>query len=573
MLAALAVTLVLAVLAAAVAVQKRDDASDSALTAVARQVGAAALVEDALDRSLLLAVAAVRLEDSAETRGDLLAALERSPAARRVLRGDGDRLLATAVTGDGRYLVVGDNSGTIVTWDLRTGRRAGAVQATPNGFTGISARPGGHEVVLGSLAAEGFQTPLTVRWDAEQQQTIGAPLGGADTPVGPMAWSADGRYLAGAQDVGDVLVWDFAHPDRAPVRIPTNDDRFRTIAAAAGGRFVVVEASGSAAVWTPGRKAADREFDIGAGVSAVAGSPDGSLLAVGHENGAAALWDPARGRLRQQLNGHTAMVQEIVFDPEGRSVATLGDDREVVLSDARSGELRERFTGHSGRITSGAFAGDGRTLYTASLDSSVIAWDVTGERRLGALFPGSSGTESSWTTVSGPATVAVAREDGSVRFWDGDTGRALGPAVGSPAGIIAASFSPDGDQLATAGLRRSRPALGRRQPDMDRARHRVARRRQRGRVQPRRATGGGLRVAGGRRDDPPGGRRAAPTGRCPDRCRLGDDDAGVEPGRVAGGCRQLGGLRGGGLRRRDPPAGLEPRGRRRRSLLLDRVVA
>jgi hypothetical protein len=30
---------------------------------------------------------------------------------------------------------------------------------------------------------------------------------------------ADGRWLAGAQDRGDVLVWDFEHPDQPPTQI------------------------------------------------------------------------------------------------------------------------------------------------------------------------------------------------------------------------------------------------------------------------------------------------------------------------------------------------------------------
>jgi WD40 repeat protein len=146
-------------------------------------------------------------------------------------------------------------------------------------------------------------------------------------------------------------------------------------------------------------------------------------------------------------------VQAVVFDTAGGTVATLGDDREVILSEAASGKLVERFSGHSGQITSGAFARDGRTLYTSSLDSSVIAWDVTGDRQLGSYFSGSRGTDATWMTVSSAGVVAVTREDGSVRFWDADGGRPLGPAVtGTKAGILAASFSPDGRQLVTGAL-------------------------------------------------------------------------------------------------------------------------
>ena len=56
--------------------------------------GARALVEDDLDLSLLLARQGVALDDSPQTRGNLLAALLKSPAAIGVLHGDGDRLIA-----------------------------------------------------------------------------------------------------------------------------------------------------------------------------------------------------------------------------------------------------------------------------------------------------------------------------------------------------------------------------------------------------------------------------------------------------------------------------------------------
>ena len=59
----------------------RRRARDEARTADAERLGAQALVEDDLDRSLLLARQGVALDDSLQTRGNLLAALLRSPAA------------------------------------------------------------------------------------------------------------------------------------------------------------------------------------------------------------------------------------------------------------------------------------------------------------------------------------------------------------------------------------------------------------------------------------------------------------------------------------------------------------
>ena len=91
MLTASVAALTLAVAATLVAVAQRRVANERARVAVARQLGASALIRQPLDHSLLLAASAVRLDDSPQTRSDLLAALESSPQAERVFNGDGGR--------------------------------------------------------------------------------------------------------------------------------------------------------------------------------------------------------------------------------------------------------------------------------------------------------------------------------------------------------------------------------------------------------------------------------------------------------------------------------------------------
>ena len=76
--------------AALLALDERDRARAQARAAEAQRLGAQALSEHALDRSLLLARQGVALDDAPATRDNLLAALRRSPAAIGVMRGDGD---------------------------------------------------------------------------------------------------------------------------------------------------------------------------------------------------------------------------------------------------------------------------------------------------------------------------------------------------------------------------------------------------------------------------------------------------------------------------------------------------
>src|SRR5205814_1548722 len=92
----------------------------SATAAVAQRLGAQSLVAKDLDLSLLLARQGVALDDSLETRGNLEAALIRSPAAIRVARPIPGRYLNVSTSPDGRYLAIGQNEGAVGILDRRT---------------------------------------------------------------------------------------------------------------------------------------------------------------------------------------------------------------------------------------------------------------------------------------------------------------------------------------------------------------------------------------------------------------------------------------------------------------------
>ena len=106
MLAGVAALLVLAVIAGLVALDQRGDARAEATTAAAQRLGAQALADASLDRGMLLARQGVALDDSVQTRGNLLATLLKSPAAIGVIGGDGDPLATLDLSRDGRTLAL-----------------------------------------------------------------------------------------------------------------------------------------------------------------------------------------------------------------------------------------------------------------------------------------------------------------------------------------------------------------------------------------------------------------------------------------------------------------------------------
>ena len=104
-LVAAGVLLVSAVVAGATAINSRNDANHAAALAEARRVSTQALASEDYDRALLLAVEGRHLDDSTETRSNLLEAIQRSPDAVAVIRSDREAFRDLSLTPDGTTLL------------------------------------------------------------------------------------------------------------------------------------------------------------------------------------------------------------------------------------------------------------------------------------------------------------------------------------------------------------------------------------------------------------------------------------------------------------------------------------
>ena len=309
-LAGVAALLVLSVIAGVVALEQRGSAREQAVAADAQRLGARALVEDDLDRALLLARQGVALDDSAQTRGNLLAALLKSPAALGILRGDDEPITTIALSPDERTLAAGTNTNKVFLFDTRTRRRAGHARGSIPARSSTRSRSA--PTAAGSRSATTAGGPRVVAvFDLRRRRVVArvsAPTGGGITGLG---YSPDGRELEvilaralGLGGRGPAVLMRFDARTGAPRSgpVPVNRAGATSLMITSDGRRLVAVGEGETVVRDAQSLRALKRWPVGGrGASQywpTALAPDDRTVAIGGEDGSVRLLDLETGEER-----------------------------------------------------------------------------------------------------------------------------------------------------------------------------------------------------------------------------------------------------------------------------------
>ncbi|HEC22992.1 MAG TPA: WD40 repeat domain-containing protein, partial [Chloroflexi bacterium] len=295
-----------------------------------------------------------------------------------------------AFSPDGEYLAVGSNVGLYL---YRTGT-----------FEEVWLVPGNRPVSSlafsadGSLLAAGLESGALILLDAATGDILTTLQGTAE--VGSLAWSS-----AGLEDEGVLLAAGFNDGQVIVSNVRRADDE------------VTVDVVG----------ALERHSS---GVSSLAYSPDGRILATGSRSGFVSLWNARTGQLLQTFAGHEIGQAVLALDwlPDGGTLISGSRDHQVIVWDIRAGQQARTLAGHEGGVLSVGHSPDGASVVSASDDGTVIVWNAEVTEPVRTLEGLSTETDAVAWSPDGVTFVAASR-GGTLRMWnlgpDGPDGELL----------------------------------------------------------------------------------------------------------------------------------------------------
>jgi RNA polymerase sigma factor (sigma-70 family) len=267
---------------------------------------------------------------------------------------------------DGSTIYVASRTGTIESFDAKTGKRKAAVKAFATALAGMALSEDGKKIIAAGRVVATDTGSVNIYDPVTFKEQRSFELTGK--PCEQMALRPDGKSVAIAHENRSISIWDLSSGQQ----LSTWTGSGKRVSSWVQNKPTPYEI-GSLTLSANGRWLAFSDQE--AGIHCVSLT---AAKSVGHAKTDAYYQSPAA---RYELS------DALAFSPDGRTIAYSGSESstKIYLIDVRTREVRRTFTADNEQTRSLAWSPDGTKLLSAGADGTAIIWNVNAP--LGTVTP------------------------------------------------------------------------------------------------------------------------------------------------------------------------------------------
>jgi serine/threonine protein kinase len=282
---------------------------------------------------------------------------------------------AIAMSNNGRYLISGDDGGTVAVWNLTMPQQPIATYCNNNPIYAVAISSNLSQIASGDKNRRAQLRRLeSVHNSCQELHADPSSLDSHHGFVNTVQFSPDGQMLASGGADRRIKLWN-TNTSKIITTFNEHQDSVLAMQFMPNGKILVsAGADQTIRFWDVAQKQLLKTITAhDQSINTLAISPDGQLIISGSSDRTVQVRQLGTQQ-QHTLVGHQDRVLAVAISPDGQTIASGAADGMIHLWDVDSKQLINNFSAHTGAVKSIVFQVNSKFLITASLDRTMKIW-------------------------------------------------------------------------------------------------------------------------------------------------------------------------------------------------------